>query len=550
MFDNLKRVLGQSPAPQPRRAQPSRALVPMPMPTQRLREAESDRPTASFGYMDRHADSARPMPYVPLAPMHRSADAEVRIAHGPVAGAVRHLLTQSGFLSHGVELNATWIVGGYGLEPSISLNAARLGWTDKAAKQWADELEAGYAEWSDHSESCDAQGRLKFGAMQSAMVKSYLGTGDVIAVLDYGEKSGSQWKTSLNLIDPSRIWTPPLMQNARAIVKDGIEFDERGRAIAYHVRPPIGANVSDIIRIPVRNPGGKKLLVHTFDAEPGAIRGISPLGAAIGGIMQAMNLHDAAVLQAHIASTIVGIVTSDLPSDAVARAIGGDGDPLGAMMHHRVSWHETLKKADAHLRLGNAGRIVHLSTGERFELHAGKVPFDQHEKIIRLGLAEAARALGLAPEHLHGLKDQATYSALKTAIAEARAVMERRRRIIVEPVCEFALFSVAEEMIADGRLAWMPEQRGSDKLADFRRRRAAVKVEWRGPGIEDPDAMKATMAAINRVRFGLSSLTDEIAAQGKDAERVFDNRAADQQALKERGLDLPWPLPAVPPRKS
>ena len=67
-----------------------------------------------------------------------------------------------------------------------------------------------------------------------------------------------------------------------------------------------------------------------------------------------MSAHDAAVLSAHIAATIVGVVTSDLPSADVARAIGGeDGDPLGAMMASRVSWHEQLKAANAHLRLGH-----------------------------------------------------------------------------------------------------------------------------------------------------------------------------------------------------
>ncbi len=88
------------------------------------------------------------------------------------------------------------------------------------------------------------------------------------------------------------------------------------------------------------------------------------------------------------------------------------------------------------------------ASGEKFDLHAGKVPFTEYEKIIRLGLAEAARALGLSPEFLHGLKDQATYSSLKVAAVEARAIVERRRKVLIEPLCEFALWSVAEELIA------------------------------------------------------------------------------------------------------
>ncbi len=232
-------------------------------------------------------------------------------------------------------------------------------------------------------------------------------------------------------------------------------------------------------------------------------------------------------------------MTSDLPTDAVARAIGGpDANPLAAMMEQRATWHEALKKANAHLRLGHGARIAHLSTGERFDLFAGKISFNEYEKIIRLGLAEAARALGLSPEALHGLKNEASYSSLKQAAVEMRAIVARRRKILVEPFAEFGLWSVAEELISDNRLPWPAATR--DKLADFRMKRQFIKVEWRGPQIEDADELKAAKAAIERVKNGLSSLTDEINASGKSAEDVMRQRADDEAMLSELGVALPW----------
>lgn len=369
-------------------------------------------------------------------------------------------------------LNVAWMTGS-GLEPSIVLDIDALRWAPSFGHTWANALTVRFAEWCDDPRSCDAQGRQKFGDLQGAAVRSYLATSDVLAVLHYAEKPHTSWKTSINLIDLSRLWTPPLWQERNVAVRDGIEFDERGRALAYHLRPLIG--FSNTIRVPSYS-GGKQMTCHAFDTEAGATRGISPLGAAINGITQAMNVGDAAVLAAHVAATIVGVITSDLPSDAVARSIGGpDSNPLSAMMADRVAWHEQLKLNNAHLQLGNNARIAHLSTGEKFDLYAGKVSFTEYEKIIRLGFAEAARALGLAPEHLTGLKDQATYSSLKVAAVEARAIIERRRRALIEPMCEFALWSVAEEMIAEGSLPWPINTRGADKLADFRQRRQHLK---------------------------------------------------------------------------
>lgn len=512
---------------------PGTTLVPVPIHRAGHPPAQGE---TRMGYLDRNPDSARQQ--IGMAPVLRTADQEIRRSWTPVTAQTRHLLTQSGFLSYGVELTCAWTVGGDGLGVNVSPDADKLGWQPSFAKTWANAVEAAFREWSHDQRVCDGQGRLKFGAMQSAALRSYLATGDIIATLEFKRRPGSRWASSLSLIDPARLWTPPVYAMPNVRITDGVEFDESGRSVAYHFRPLQGFGTS--IRVPVHQ-NGKQVVLHAFDGEVGAIRGISPLASAIQAIAQSQNVQDAATLAAHVAAMIVGVVTSDLPSDAVARSLGGpDANALEAIMANRVEWHEQLKKANAHLQLGHGARIAHLSTGERFDLFAGKVTFDEYEKIIRLGLAEAARALGLSPEHMTGLKDQATYSSLKVAAAEVRAIIDRRRKVLVEPLCEFALASVVEEMIGDGRLPF-PSRGYSSKLEAFRAQRAlALKCEWTGPAVEDPDVLKSTRAAVERVEAGLSSLSDEIAASGKDPETVMRRRADDEAALRDLGVEMPW----------
>lgn len=188
MMKLVKAALGIPEAPPPPAARPSVAMVPVPIHRGELIEM---RPKETMGFLDRNPDSARPAisPHAKL----RTADQEIRIAHRPVAAAARHLLTQSGFLQYGVELNCAWMVGGHGLEPTIIPRADALGWNAAFAKTWARALATRFAEWGDDAASCDAQGRQKFGAMQSAAVRSYLATGDVLATIDYGAKSGTGW---------------------------------------------------------------------------------------------------------------------------------------------------------------------------------------------------------------------------------------------------------------------------------------------------------------------------------------------------------------------
>ena len=547
MFDRLKTALNRAAAPEPVRAAApvpsSHALVPV----HRARH-EVDRPADQMGYLDRHHDSARPG--LTPAPYLRTADQEIRTAWGPVSAHARHLVTQSGFLQYGVELMAAWTCGGDGLRPNITPDFMELGWSESFSKTWARAVEQSFYEWSNDARACDARGLHRWGAMQNAAIKGWFSTGDILGVLDYGVKGGTEWRSAISLIDPARLWTPPFHQYGVRTF-DGIEMTESGRPTAYHIRP-IANGVGKTIRVPAFNDSGKQLVFHGFDGDVGTIRGISVLGSAIAGIVQSQNVADAAILASHVAAMVVGVVTSDLPSDAVAKSFGaGDADPLSRMMESRVSWHEGLKKNGAHLTLGHGARIAHLSTGERFDLLAGKITFSEYEKIIRLGLAEAARAIGISPEALHGIKDQATYSSLKVAAVEARAVVARRRKILLEPLNDWALNHVVEEMIASGRLPFRSRLRLPPLEAYRALKSKALRVSWTGPSIEDPDELKAARAAVLRLQYGLSSHTDEIASRGADAEDVFDKRKADREMLRERQLFVPWPdNPGRPPQKT
>jgi lambda family phage portal protein len=498
------------------------------------------RPEMTMGYLDRHPDSARPP--LSVAPYLRSADEEVRRAWAPVTGHARHLLTTSGFLAYGVELSCAWTVGGAGLLPNITPDADALGWDAGFAKTWARAVENHFANWGNDPLSCDAQGRMKFGQMQSAALKSWFASGDILSVLDFEAKRGASWKSALSLIDPTRLMTPYLWQTGTIGIQDGIEFDKRGRPLAYHIRPLPGQ--TETVRIPSFGSHNKRLALHVFDGDVGTVRGISPLGTAIGGILQSQNMADAAVLSAHIAAMVVGVITSDLPSDVVAKSIGGN-DPqnvLTTMMTNRIEWHEGLKKAGAHLQLGHGARVVHLSSGERFDLLAGKNAFSDHKNIIDMGLREAARALGLSYEHITGDKSGNSYSSIKVAISEAYSIVEQRRKRLIEPLCEFALTSIVEEAVADGTLPF-PRRQYLNSLEAFRaQKHLALKTAWRGPAAPAPDELRAARAAQLRIQSGLTSLSDEIAALGGDAETTFTQRQHDEEMLRERKLTLPWPV--------
>lgn len=532
MFDKLRKAMARADA-----------AVPMPVPQIPKDHAlvpivSVGRGGMQMGALDTTVDSARPT-LMPMPPL-RSFDEEARRSFMPATAHARHMASVSGYISYGCELMTAWICGGDGLRLNLSPDFEELGWTADEARVWSQSAEKLFAEWSNDAASCDARGQSKFGQLQSQAVRSYLLTGDIIAHLDYGPKRAAAWRTSVNLIDPLRLRVPPWTQQG-VILRDGIEFDLRGRAQAYWLRPV--ASNSQPERLPVYGPGNKVMVCHRFDGDPNAVRGVSPLASAIGGILQSMSAADAGVLAAHLAAAILGTITSDLPSEAVSRQLGGDGsDFLARMMEQRVAWHEGLKKAKADVQIGHGARIVHLTSGERLELHGSKNGFSDYALILENGLREAARALGLSYEALTSDKSKASYASLKYAAVETRSIVERRRKLLIEPFCEFALANVLEEAIATGRLRFKAPLRYRDltPLDAFRElRRFACRAEWVGPQMPDPDELKSARAAQLRVQAGLSSLSDEISSMGRDPDATLDKIAADREALKRRGIFLP-----------
>lgn len=528
MLDKLKAALGITPAPK-HFDDLHTAVVPINRGIQ-------------MGAMDRMPDSSRPT--LQPAPPLRTWDVETRITNMPAQAQARHAASVSGFIAYGLELLQAWAVGGDGLRPSVTPDAAELGWTPEYAVEWGNSVERVFAEWANDAASCDAQGRLAFAGIQAQALRSYMLCGDAFAGLDYGPKPHAAWRTAVQMVDPLRI-TFASSSRPGVTVRNGVELDDRGRAIAYHLRAL--HDVGRTERVPVFGGNGRRLLLHLFDAEVGAVRGVSPLAPAIGGLLQGMQAADAAVMASQIHALILGTITSDLPNADLIRALGGEGNsnnPIARMMAARVEWHEELKKAHNDVQLGRNARIIPLSSGERLDLHGGgKGAFQAYDTILEHTLREVARALGLSYQAVSGDLSSATYASLKYSVTETRPIVIRKRKTIVEPLCRWALAAVIEEAIATRRIPFEVAKRPYRSLSPleaFRElKRFALKSTWIGPQIEDPDALKATRASVERVRAGLSSLSEEIELSGRDPEAVFDQIGRDREALRRRGIYLP-----------
>ena len=551
MFEKLRTALGAPGAAMTHAASPAPpASQPPPLPATtvhqpagvvvplvRARTAEQQEGT-QFGYLGRQHNGGPPSALQTWGPPLRLADQDVRAAWGQVAGHVRHLVQNSGWLAGAVDQCVAYSVGA-GLEPQVEPEADLLGWEVAFARTWARQVEKLFRDWCNDPLSADDRGQMTFGQMQAAALRGWFSTGDVIGVSTYRERPGSRYRSGFTVIDPVRVATPPMWNGqGQSTAFHGIELDAHGRPVAFWLKPLPGGDPKGT-RIATFGSNGRQLVVHSFIGEPGQVRGVSPFAPVVQAMGQTQALSDAMVLAAHAAASVIGTVTSDLPSDTVARSLGGDGgDPVAALMAQRMTWHQTLAKEKADVTLGPNAKVFHLSTGERFEMYAARQHYEHFPDHLKALLREISRASGLPYEMLSLDRSNATYSSGRLGLVDFWSIVEMRRASLLEPMSNVALQNFTEEAI-DRKLVPYP-----GGLQAFRAQKTlALKSRWFGPPKPSADELKSVRSAVERLKWGITSLSEEAAAYGADWEATLRQRAAEQELSKELGLEVPTPVP-------
>ncbi len=513
-------------------------LVAVPIVRPRVPLMDTFTTAPQMGYLDRASDKPRNG----FGPSLRTADLDVRGAWGAVTGNVRSITQNSGWIAGAVDQFVAYAVGN-GLTPNIEPAYDLIGWDHDFAKDWAKRVERLFADWADDPQVADDRRVHTFGQLQAAALRSWFSTGDVMAAVVYEEKRQG-YRTSILGIDPVRVLTPPPYLSGRSkSFFDGIELDPAGRPLAYWLAPIAGAQDPSGTRIPAHGANGRQIVAHAFIGGPGQVRGISPFASVVQAMSQAHGLFDAMTVAAHAAASVIGTVTSDLPSADVARGMVASGDdPLGAMMGSqmaaRASWHETLNENKANITLGGQGRVFHLTTGERFELHAGKDHYANFPEHLKALLREISRAAGLPYEMFSGDRSAANYSSGRMGLLDFWSLVELRRSTLIEPLCRLALQSVVEEFIARRYIDY------PGGLRAFRAQKTlALKARWFGPSRPSVDELKSVRASVERLEAGLTSLAEESAALGSDWETTMQQRSHEATTAERFNVPLASHIP-------
>ncbi|WP_225548141.1 phage portal protein [Chromobacterium violaceum] len=344
---------------------------------------------------------------------------------------------------------------------------------------------------------------------------------------------GARYATCYLVVDPDRLSNPYQMVDTKYL-RNGVEIDDDGVPIAYHIRKAHQNDWYNAIesneweRIEREDDDGWMRVIHDFERDrAGQNRGIGIFTSVLSRFKMLARYYGVELQAATIASSFGTYITSPFDSAQVEEAING-GDELSAYQNLRADFHESRPV------MLNGARIPTLAPGESIETVAGAHPHSGFGEFVRAMQLTFAAATGVSAEQITQDWSRTNYSSARAALLESWKTLERRR-------AEFKI-GTASPMYA----VWLHEAMDRGELPlprnapDFLECRTQyARCDWLSVGRGWVDPVKEPQGAVLKMDAGLSTLKRECAEQAMDYEEAIDQRALEVRKFKEAGLKLP-----------
>lgn len=474
-------------------------------------------------------------------PRAGSADAD-SIGDLPTLRARSRDLSRNAPIARGARNTSKTNVVGPGLKLRAKVDRELLGLTEDAAEEWEAYAEALFDLWA-RSKTADVARKVNFYQAQSLAFTSAWDSGDVFAVRRYKEGT-SFLALCVQLIEADRICTPN-NRTADESIRDGVELDADGEAIAYHVlnkHPGDDALLStykpeDWARIPARGQYGVPLMVHLMDNDRiGQTRGVPSLAPVIEALKQLDRYAEAELMAAVVSAFFTVFIKSN--GDDV-----GVGDP-------NVSPGGFVTGEGANTNLGGgvgevslgSGTIAELAPDEDITIANPNRPNANFDPFFLAVIRQIGIALGIPYEVLI-MHFSSSYTASKAAIETARQFFMDRRNWLATDFCQPIYEWFLYEAVTRGII------KAEGFLEDPIRRAAWTGSQWIGRAPIVLDAVKEATAADKWLANGGRTLEQvTIEAFGTDWKANQEQRGREVKMRRELEIEasVPEGEPAPP----
>lgn len=426
-----------------------------------------------------------------------SPDQAIGRAHQTLRDRARDLRRNDAYAANGIVVIATEIVG-----DGISTQFRGAGQIAR--------LEAEWKAWAETTE-IDYDGRHDIYGLQNLVAESVAESGEVLVRKRINALK--RFPRQYQVLEADFLDTTKLGETDGNRIVQGIEFDSQGRRVAYWLYKTHPGSYefnslnrdNESFRVPADE------IYHIFRTDrPGQSRGITWLAPVIVKLKDFDDYEDAQLVRQKIAACFAAFV-QDMSNE-------GGGDNFGDL--------GDLEDVEAGEDLGTASEKVEPGIIE--ELPPGKtVSFSNpptvqnYNEYTAVVLHRIASGLGITYEALTNDFSQTTFSSGRMGWVQMRKNVKKWRqnlmyRLFLNPVADdfLAISSVLGILTEGTEYVHVP------------------------PRQEYIDPTKEIPATVDSIRAGLSTLSDEIMAQGKDPVAHLAQYKKDIDMLDKLGLKL------------
>lgn len=475
-----------------------------------------------------------------------SADKEIGSEKVLLDARGRDMIRNDGYAAGATAVWQDSVVGG-----QFRLNAApdyeMLGLTEEWAEEFQNFVEKKFSLWAESSRNWpDATRTLNFTGLVRLAIASFLYTGEILATAEWARKSTRPYRTMIQLIDPDRLSNPDGVGDSRTM-KRGVEKDQYGAPIAYHIRRAHPSEYNDnaryeFRRVPAFQPWGRKTVIHIF--EPLRIdqsRGVAAMVSVLKQMKMTKKYQDIVLQNAVVNATYAATIESELPSEAVYEMLGAGNSNTDAFIANYLSQISTYASSAKNLHIDGA-KIPHLFPGTKLKMQNAASPGGVGSNFEESLLRHIAASLGLSYEQFSRDYTKTNYSSARASMAETWKHMNAKKAMVADRFANAVYMLWLEEELSKGEVPLPP---GAPNFWDGLNAEAYSKCTWIGASRGQIDEKKETEAAVMRIERGLSTYERECAQLGQDFREVFAQRAREKKLMDSYGLEFGEPKPAT-----
>ncbi|ULQ45963.1 phage portal protein [Flagellatimonas centrodinii] len=468
------------------------------------------------------------------APMLSSPDVEVLPEWGDIVARTRDLIRNNGIASGAVQTHVDKVIG-TNLRLSAKPDWRALGLSAEWADEWQRNVEAKWRQWADDVDCyCDARRRLTFSGLLAQGYRSYLSNNEMLATLEWLPRSKHHYATTVQMIAPERLSNPGDATD-RDRLRGGVEMDEHGAPLAYHIRAghpseywyDTVSNGRRWRRVPAETAWGRRQVIHVYDAEVGQTRGKSVFTSILPKAKMQDHWQKATLQAAVINAMYAAVIETSMGSPEIIAALGGSDaqSAISGFMDMQGAYHQ-----GADIRFGSSG-IAHLVPGEKLTLTAPQQPvaaFEQFEAAVNRHIAAG---LNMSYEELTRDYTRTNYSSARASMLEGWRFFMGRRHHIAGRFATQVYAAWLEEAISRGDVE-VPT--GAPSF--YEAKSAWTRCLWIGAPKGHIDELKEMKARTEALDQGTTTLEKLCMEQGEDWEEVMEQRAREERKRIQLGL--------------